>query len=52
MDTDEALRLMTQWAECELMHTHSIGVNSEASLLLAECDELAFTPLDFGEVLL
>ena len=52
MDTDEALSLMTQWAECELMHTHSIGVNAEASLLLAECDELAFTALDSDEVLL
>jgi len=52
MDTDKSLSLMTQWAECELMHTHSIGVNTEASLLLAECDELAFTPLDSDEVLL
>ena len=52
MDTDEALGLMPQWAECELMHTHSIGVDTEASLLLAECDELAFTSLDSDEVLL
>ena len=34
------------------MHTHGIGVNAEASLLLAECDELAFTVLDSDEVLL
>ena len=44
-DTDKSLSQMTQWAEYELMHTHSIVINAEASLLLAECDELR---LSFG----
>ena len=51
-DTDKSLSLMTQWAEYELMHTHSIEINAEASLLLAERDALAFIVWDSDEVLL